>query len=202
MGCTHFIFEKVFFWYTLIYIYKPHFVATSSRIFSYCRCRILNCVRQCTLTSNSIQWKFRLVLEKKAFGSRLKSLVIDISSLFMYCGLVNYSAFCLSHFLLSAMLQGNVATLWAHVIWRSGTTVPNSQSLPIPWSTQFHCKGINSVQYSNWQLFSEYQKGATPPLQGESSRELLRLACDWHYIATKVNYFSSANDSFYNSFRE
>ena len=104
-------------------------------------------------------WKFRLVLEKKAFGSRLKSLVIDISSLFMYCGLVNYSAFCLSHFLLSAMLQGNVATLWAHVIWRSGTTVPNSQSLPIPWSTQFHCKGINSVQYSNRQLFSEYQKG-------------------------------------------
>ena len=144
-------------------IYKPHFVATSSRIFSYYRCGILNCVRQCTLTSNTIQfcrlvtfetriailtienlnsrqsllservtvdssrnsclycrfslslllawpwegwWKFRLVLEKKkAFGSGLKSLVIDISSLFMYCGLINYSAFCLPHNPIFCFLQ-------------------------------------------------------------------------------------------------
>ena len=80
------------------------------------------------------------------------------------------------------MLRGNAATLWAHVIWRSGTTVPNSQSHPIPWSTQFHCKGINSVQYSNWQLFSEYQKGATPCLL--CKMKVLGNCCDLHVTDT------------------
>ena len=50
-------------------------------------------------------WKFRLVLEKKDFGSGLKSLVIDIASLFMYCGLINYSAFCLPHNPIFCFLQ-------------------------------------------------------------------------------------------------
>ena len=80
------------------------------------------------------------------------------------------------------MLRSNAATLWAHVIWRSGTTVPNSQSHPIPWSTQFHCKGINSVQYSNWQLFSEYQKGATPCLL--CKMKVLGSCCDLHATDT------------------
>ena len=53
-------------------IYKPHFVATSSRIFSYYRCGILNCVRQCTLTSNTIQF-CRLV----TFETRIAILTIE-----------------------------------------------------------------------------------------------------------------------------
>ena len=71
--------------------------------------------------------------------------------------------------------------------WDNGTKSSIS-SHPMKWSVPLY--NIESDNY--FQIIKRGQHLASCA----SSWKLLRLACDWHYIATEVNYFSSANNSF------